>query len=110
MYNLNLGFDNTELYKGCDVQVSESGKFRLVSPLDSTNVIIAANLVEMIKTIPKSVRNKLIVTGGVPPSIIMTAMRVFGPFFANVVHFDGISEKNYDIPNGPPPSEDGEPE
>ncbi|MDE2116898.1 MAG: hypothetical protein KGI79_03425 [Patescibacteria group bacterium] len=110
MYELNLGFDNKSLYRGCDVEEYEPGKFRLNTPLDSTLTIIAANMLEIVKSVPESKRGRLVLTGAVPPSIFMTAQSVLGPFFKQVEHFDGRRKMRVQIPPHPPNSHNGEPE
>ena len=110
MYELNLGFENSQVYKGCRVSEYETGKFRLDTPLDSALVIVASNLIELLKTIPKSMRGRLVLTGAVPAAIYMTAQSVLGPFFKQVEHFDGKRKIRMKIPLPPPESHNGDPE
>jgi hypothetical protein len=109
MYELNLGFDNAVLYKGCTVSEYEEGRYRLDTPLDSTLVIVAANLIEILGSIPESDRGRLILTGAVPPALFMTAYAVLGPFFKQIEHFDGKKKVRVQIPH-PPKHHNGEPE
>jgi hypothetical protein len=110
MYQLNLGFENKDLYRGCNIEEIEPGKFRLVSPLDSALIIVAANMLELVKTVPETERKRLVLTGAVPPSIYLTAQSVLGPFFSQIVHFDGKKNSRLAIPKNPPDSHNGEPE
>ena len=109
MHELNLGFDNTVLYKGCKVTEFEPGRFRLDTPLDSAVVIAAANMVEILGTIPDSKRGRLVLTGAVPPVFFMTATSILGPHFKQVEHFDGKKKIRIQIPR-PPSYHDAEPE
>ena len=109
MHQLNLGFDNKDLYKGCQITEYEPGKFRLDTPLDSKLVIVAANMVEILKSVPRSKRDVLVLTGPVPPDIYLTAMSILGPAFKRVDRLDGKRKTSTTIPH-PPPHHNGEPE
>jgi hypothetical protein len=102
MFTLDLGFGNKTLYKGCEVKELDGGRTQLITPLDSTVTIIASNMLEIIETIPVSERDKLLLTGPVPPSIYLTAFSVLGPFFKEVEHFDGSKRTKVQIPQPPP--------
>lgn len=109
MFELNLGFDNKELYRGCKVTEYEHGKFRLDTPLDSALVIVASNMLEIVKNIPVAERKVLVLTGPVPPDIYMTAMAVMGPHFKRVDRLDGKRKTRTTIP-GPPKDHNCDPE
>ncbi len=101
MYELDLGFDNTSIYRGCEVRQDESGKHRLKTPLDSALVILAQNLPNLLGTIPLEDRDTLVLTGAVPPAIYLTAQSILGPHFKEVVHFDGNRKVTVTIPTPP---------
>jgi len=104
MYELNLGFDNQNLYRNCKVTPIGDGRYRLDTSLDSAVIILAADLLELLKTIPKRDRDCLVLTGAVPAAIYITAQAMLGPFFKKIEHFDG--KKRITIPQLPTPPQD----
>lgn len=100
-FTLDLSFGNSDLYRGCKVVPIGDGRYRLDTPLDSATVIVAGNVLEIIKRIPEDERHTLVLTGAVPPVIYLSAFSMASPFFKRVVHFDGNRKIETDIPSPP---------
>jgi hypothetical protein len=101
MFKLDLGVKQSLVYQGCRVTEFEPGRFRLDTPIDSAVTIVAANLLEIIKTVPESERDTLEFSGAVPSEILLTAQSVLGSFFNKVVFFNGRKKSATDIPQPP---------
>ncbi len=109
MYKLNLDLTNRDLYRGCEITEFEPKRFRLVTPDDSATVIVAANLIEILKMIPESNRDELVLTGTGPEIIRMTVQSILQPAFKKLTRHDGRKKTTIEIPQ-PPDDHDGEPE
>ncbi len=112
MYKLNLGLDNSAVYQGCKITEFEPGRFRLETPRDSAVVIVAANLLKILQTVPVSDRDMLVlVPGGAPEYIRATAQAMLMLAFEELSIYNTREDIMTPIPQRrPPPDFDGEPE
>ncbi|HVT74912.1 MAG TPA: hypothetical protein VHD69_00615 [Candidatus Paceibacterota bacterium] len=109
MYQIDLGLHNPEVYRGCKVTEYEPGKFRLDTIVDSAVVMVASNLSDILRKIPKESRGRLVITGATLPAIMLTAQSILGPHFKQIEYFDGKRKHRVSIPS-PPESHNSDPE
>lgn len=102
MFKLNLGFDNADLYRGCELIPQGGGRYNLATPIDSAVVIVASNLMEMLKAIPEEERDLLVLTGATAPEIVATAASILYPHFKARKFFNGKRKVTTTIPQPPP--------
>ncbi len=109
MYTLDLRLDPSQrVFNGLKM-TPVGDRYRLDTPLDSAVVIVATNLLEVLKTIPKGERDRLVITGAVPPQLLLTAQAMLGPHFRTIEFFDGARNVTITIPT-PPDDHQGDPE
>lgn len=87
---IDLSLSNTELYKGCNVEVV-AGRANLTTPVADAVGIVGVNVAALVAAVPAGERGTVVLTG---PMAVWTYLVVFHAVvhaFREVVYDDGRS-------------------
>ncbi len=90
-YKLDLGLDNSLLYKGCDVE-EVAGRLNLTTPVEEAVNLVGRNIKVIIDDIPPKGRDTVLLTG---PMAVWSYLVVFHAVvhsFRQVYYCDGRSD------------------